>query len=117
MVESIKKSDINLKRSDMANMFNAYFDENGDSVFYMGRTLEFGNLTQLNEKYVIKHIWKDEDTWYKLAYQYYSDSKLWWIIAKANEIKNPFNIPDVGTNVNVPNESIINIVLDRIASQ
>jgi len=115
MTESIKKSKIDLKRTDMANMFSAYYNEDGDSVFYMGRTVEFGNLTQLNEKYVIKQVWKDEDTWYKLAYQFYSNSKLWWIIAKANEITNPFNEPDIGTLINIPTEAIVDVVLDRIS--
>lgn len=28
----------------------------------------------------------------KLAKHYYGDGKLWWIIAKANDVKHPYNI-------------------------
>ncbi|MAG25201.1 hypothetical protein CMI47_06440 [Candidatus Pacearchaeota archaeon] len=30
------------------------------------------------------HIWKYGDRYYKLAHQYYGDSRLWWIIAWYN---------------------------------
>ena len=114
MVQDIKKSNIGLKFSDMANMFNAYKTDEGDDYFYSGRTIEFGNIDQLNEKFVTKHLWRDGDSWYKLAYAYYGNSKLWWIIAKANEITNPFNIPEEESVINIPKQNIVQVVLDRI---
>lgn len=115
-MKEIDKKKIDLKRSDMANMFRAYEDDAGNTVFYCGRTIEFGDISKLNEKYVTKHVWRDEDTWHKLAYRFYSNPKLWWIIAKANDITNPFAEPDVGTLVNIPTNAIVDIVLDRIQS-
>ena len=35
-----------------------------------------------------------------LAYQYYGDKSLWWIIAKANDVKLPFNF-DI-ENIRIP---------------
>jgi nucleoid-associated protein YgaU len=112
-MEAIDKSSIGLKRSDMANMFNAYKDGD-DTFFYMGRTITFGNIEKLNEKYVIKHLWEDEDTWYRLAHKYYENSKLWWIICRANNIKNPFDEPDVGTTINIPTKAIMQSVVNKI---
>ena len=113
-MESISKDQINLKHTDLANMFNAYYDESGNAVFYFGRTIEFGDISKLNEKYVTKHICRDGDTWYKLAYQYYSDAKLWWIICKANDIKNPLSAIEAETIINIPSEGIVQSVLDNI---
>lgn len=114
MIQDIEKSDIDLKYTDMANMFNAYSDDDNNYVFYSGRTIEFGNIDQLNEKYVVKHTWKDGDNWYKLAYLYYSNPKLWWIICKANEITNPFDTPEEESIINIPKQSIVQVVLDKI---
>jgi len=33
----------------------------------------------------VKHIWRTGDRYFKLAYHYYGDSELWWLIAWYNE--------------------------------
>lgn len=114
-MESIKKSTLGLKRYDMANMFSAWRDGE-DTFFYMGRTLTFGNISKLNEKYVTKHIWKDGDTWYNLAHLYYENSKVWWIICKANNITNPFETPENDQVINIPNNSIVQSIINKISA-
>lgn len=113
-MEQIKKSDIGLKRTDLANMFNAYMDENNNSIFYMGRTLSFGNVNKLNEKFVTRYNWKDEDNWYKVSYMFYSDHKLWWIICRINGITNPFEFPEAGSVIAIPSQGLIDTVLNKI---
>lgn len=41
-----------------------------------------------------------------IANNFYKNSKLWWVIAEANSISNPFNIP-VGTTLVIPSISSI----------
>lgn len=113
MVEDIKKSTIGLKYTDMANMFNAYSTDDGD-FFYSGRTIEFGNISQLNEKFVIKHLWMEGDSWYKLANTYYNEPRLWWIICLANQVTNPLDSVADETVINIPKNNIVQVVLDRI---
>nr|DAY14378.1 MAG TPA: baseplate wedge protein [Caudoviricetes sp.] len=36
-----------------------------------------------------------------VSYKFYKTSRLWWVIAYASHIDNPFNIP-VGTNLRIP---------------
>jgi len=36
---------------------------------------------------------KADETLHKLANRYYGDSALWWVIASANNLRLPFNIP------------------------
>jgi len=33
----------------------------------------------------IQHIWKTGDSYWKLAYKYYKDQSLWWLIAWYNQ--------------------------------
>lgn len=37
----------------------------------------------------------------KVAYDYYNNVSLWWVIAQASNIRNPFNIPE-GTLLRIP---------------
>lgn len=48
-------------------------------------------------------IAKDSDRLDLIAYKYYGDVTMWWIIAKANGIKGTFFIP-VGTQIRIPQD-------------
>ncbi len=41
-----------------------------------------------------------------LAYRYYADPALWWVIADANDIKNPLRI-EVGNRLRIPSKSTV----------
>ena len=48
------------------------------------------------------HIWDESCTLDGLAYEYYGDSQLWWVIADANFTSyDPFSIP-YGSEVLIP---------------
>lgn len=40
--------------------------------------------SQVENLVVRNHVWKQGDRYYKLAQQYYGDTKLWWLIAWYN---------------------------------
>jgi len=40
-----------------------------------------------------------------LAYMYYNDSGLWWIISKANSLDPSMTTPKVGTELRIPTET------------
>ena len=69
---------------------------------YKARRLK--NIPKSNEdKYVVSQTGDRLDT---LAYQYYGDASLWWIIAAANNIHNaPFGLKD-GTILRIPQNFI-----------
>lgn len=55
---------------------------------------------------VIKHFWRQGDKYWKLAYQYYGDQSLWYIIAQWNQKPTeahlmPGDIIEIPTNLNV----------------
>lgn len=50
--------------------------------------------------YVTKSMRLDQ-----LAYKYYNDPKLWWVIAQVNNIKNPFTEFTLNTLIRIPSLS------------
>lgn len=47
------------------------------------------------------HVTNDGDTLDGIAFNYYGESKLWWVIADVNNIENPLNL-DSGLTLLVP---------------
>lgn len=70
------------------------------------QSLERFTLNYQPAKDDILHPVTDSDTLGSLAYDYYGNSKYWWIIADINKIFNPFELT-VNSNLIIPN-------LDRI---
>jgi len=56
----------------------------------------------------IIHSVKDNEKIWDIAYKYYKNSKLWYIIADVNNIFNPLDI-DTGTQLIIPDISKINL--------
>jgi len=48
-----------------------------------------------------KHVWKAGDKFYKLAHEYYGDSRLWWVIAWYNKTPTESHL-NVGQLVSIP---------------
>jgi hypothetical protein len=46
-----------------------------------------------------------------LAHRYYGDSELWWVIALANRIKDPFSL-SVGAHLRIPLDA--RAILDKV---
>ena len=63
-----------------------------------------GEVSQLE---LIQHEWKIGDRYFKLANQYYGDSKLWWIIAWFNQRPTESHVT-IGETIEIP------LPLDRI---
>ena len=65
-----------------------------------------------NKRVVKKRLFTDNDIYVrvtddyvnrldKVAFDYYSNVSLWWVIAQASNIRNPFDIP-LGTILRIP---------------
>ena len=49
----------------------------------------------------ISHIWKVGDKYSKLAYKFYGDSKLWWVIAWYNQLPTDSHV-ELGKVIQIP---------------
>lgn len=88
----------NLYRSGWVEVF-----DNEEKLLYRK---QLKNKVTLTDKY---HVLRREEMLDSIAYQYYKNitsdpSKLWWVIADANEIFNPLDLDDfIGTQLIIPN--------------
>ena len=52
---------------------------------YVTPEMNYITAEQMSQLSLISYIWKLGDRFYKLAYKYYGDPQLWWVIAHFNK--------------------------------
>ena len=67
---------------------------------YTTPTLHHPTAVQRSKLKRINHVWKLGDHFYKLAHQYYGDSKLWWVIAWYNQTPTEAHVVN-GQNIKI----------------
>lgn len=79
---------------------------------YSTPNFRFPTINDTNKFQTIKHVWKTGDKYYKLADQYYGDSRDWWIIAKYNlkPTESHIQIGDI-IEIPIPLVTILNYML------
>ncbi len=48
-------------------------------------TLRYPTQEEINNLVLIDHVWKYADSYAKLAFKYYGDTELWWVIGWFNK--------------------------------
>lgn len=109
---SIKKLD----QYDFANFFNV-INLGEKSYFNINKTITFDNMDDMSESYYSTYIVKGGDTWTGISFKFYNTIKLWWLICKINNIKNPFTELTEGKRIKILEQSIVNDILNSIKSQ
>ena len=68
--------------------YREQFDNRGIKKVFQYETPSFTYPTKqlLNSLTIVEHVWSESDRLYKLADKYYGDPKLWWVIAKINNL-------------------------------
>lgn len=94
-----------LSDANYENIFNVYSDENGYYYYNLLRTVNFPEELE-NNTYAIYET-QFNDTWLSLAWKFYSNVKLWWIICAVNNIYNPFVKLQPGTKIKILNTDIV----------
>jgi len=68
-------------------LYKEYFKERGFPFGveqYTTPALQYPDSDEDSELTIINHVWRYGDKYYKLAYEHYGDSNLWWVIAWYN---------------------------------
>ncbi len=68
---------------------------------YFSPNLRHPTVEDVMELELIGHTWALGDRFYKLAYKYYGDSTLWWVIAWYNQTPTEAQV-DIGDTLQVP---------------
>ena len=93
----------NRKATNKDDMYKDTFDKKGIKSLTQFRSKRFRQIDE-SEKQKIRfepYIWKYGDTFQLLASKYYSDPKLWWVIASFNN-KPTENHIDLGETIKIP---------------
>lgn len=71
----------------------------------------YGTTSQLNDttSHII-HVVKRNDTYDSLALYYYGNPTYYWIICDFNHIQDPFEKPEIGTQLKIPTFSEIEFI-------
>jgi hypothetical protein len=101
-----------LANENLENIFNVYQDENKKYYYNLIQSIQFpdGLPNSLFDIYTIKY----GDTWPLISYKSYNDTKLWWVIAYANNIINPIEELKVNNEIKVPKPSVVKEILTQI---
>lgn len=83
--------------------FAIKYRDQTDGVLYRGTR---PNMEFKSKDTDVFHVIAEGERLDLLAYRYYSDSALWWVIADANDIKNPLRI-EVGKRLRIPSKSTV----------
>jgi hypothetical protein len=100
-----------LSNFDMANIFNVYMDDNGQSFYNLYNSLNISG--EIDPSLYSEYYFTDADDWYTLAYRNYQDIRLWWIILVVNNIINPFVLPE-NRKIKIPNSAVVNQIISQI---
>ena len=71
----------------LKNYYKSFLDKRNlkNVNIYKTPILPYPTPGQANNLNSIRHTWGTGDRYYKLAYKYYGDKELWWVIAHFNQ--------------------------------
>ena len=83
--------------------YDKLFKERGIKRLEQYFTPKMNHLTadQISSLSVISHVWTTGDRFYKLAFDYYNDARLWWVIAWFNRTPTESDVK-LGDMINIP---------------
>ena len=69
-------------------LYSEHFEKRGVNFIEHFSTpiLKHPSAKQIKNLDLIYHNWSHGDKYYKLAYEHYNDSKMWWVIAWFNKL-------------------------------
>jgi len=104
----VKKSDRDFKELTGNRLHNLsqlqkfeIWDDDGEYFYNIFEAYNIIDEIKNNEDYIIFHYVDHSDWWDTIAYKYYENEKLWWIVALTNDIINPFEELLVGDKIKI----------------
>ena len=104
-----------LDRYDFANLFNVV-NKGEKSYFNLCKNIYFDNTQYLSSDMVDIYTIVENDSWSSISYKFYRTYKLWWLICKMNNVKNPFYELIPGKEIKIPSKEMVDAILAVIKS-
>lgn len=102
-----------LDKYDFSNLFNV-INKGEKSYFNLCKNIYFDNVEFLSSNEVSDYVILENDTWTNISYKFFNTYKLWWLICKFNNIKNPFDELIPGNIIKIPSREIIDTIMEVI---
>jgi hypothetical protein len=102
-----------LSNQNYENLFNVYQDSDGFYYYNLSRAIYFPS--NLDPTYYTPYAAEVKDTWPLIAWKFYKNVKLWWIICSANQIINPVIQPFPGYPLKIIKPNVVNNILIELA--
>lgn len=97
-------------------LFNILEDVDKTKLLNIWRSFTFNEDVIDNTPYYETYEVENEDWWDNIAYKFYDTPNLWWVIAMMNNIVNPFEELEIGSNIKILREQYLYQLLKEIRS-
>lgn len=108
-----------LNRYSRLRLFNILLDHDGATRFFnIFRAYVYNQRVLFDSSFYDTYEVQGNDWWDNIAYKFYGDAKLWWMIAELNEVINPFEELEEGQNLKILKPEYLYIFLrdvERVA--
>jgi len=116
-MEEVSKTykEITQKRLDNVSflqMFNILKERN---TYFLNifNSYEMTDDIKENDNYISYFYTTDEEWWENISHRQYENEKLWWVVAMANDVINPFEEMEDGQELKVVDSKLLyNIISD-----
>lgn len=95
---------------NLSNIFKIFEDKNYNNVYNINDsfTIVLGDTS--SELLLSHYVTSNDETWQSISYRYYKTIKLWWLIAKVNDVTDAFIKPKLGDTINIVNPAFLNTI-------
>ena len=112
IAQGVFQNTTSLDNYNFANLFNVV-NKGEKSYFNLCRSIYF-NTEDISPDLITIYEVAEGDTWTNISYRNFGTIKLWWLICKFNNIKNPFTELTAGKILKIPVNELMENVLDVI---
>lgn len=104
-----------LSPSRYENFFNIYTDEYDYKFYNILKSINIfsSENSEIEESYFVQPI----DSWTYISYKKYNTTDLWWLVCEYNNIQNPLDFPDPGTELKILKSEYVSYVIAEIRKQ
>ena len=88
-------------------LFNLLKDTDNTKYLNIWRSFELNDEVTDETVFYLSYEVADDDWWDNISYYYYETPFLWWVIALMNDVQNPFEELEVGSNIKILREEYL----------
>ena len=101
--------------SNLENIFNVYQEDNVDEKYFYNLLRTVNIPEDLDGQYYDLYTVKTGDIWPNLAWKFYKNVDLWWLICVTNQVQNATEAPKAGKNIKIIKSVYVTEILNQLS--